>query len=101
MHHQMDTPTTHFARVVVDVAVDRAFDYIIPNQYNDQIQIGSRVSVPFGPRYVQGYVIERITQTTAKAPKPIAKRIGLTSPQGWILLDPQEISRERPRRPRG
>ncbi len=81
MHHQMDTPTTHFARVVVDVAVDRAFDYIIPNQYNDQIQIGSRVSVPFGPRYVQGYVIERITQTTAKAPKPIAK---LVSPIAYL-----------------
>lgn len=49
------------AKVIVDVnskRVDRLFDYLIPNHLNGQVVPGMRVVVPFGPRKVQGYVIE-------------------------------------------
>ncbi|MBM7654027.1 primosomal protein N' [Neobacillus cucumis] len=48
------------ASVIVDVPTkqtDRAFDYIIPDQWRGTIQPGMRVIVPFGPRHIQGFVV--------------------------------------------
>jgi len=48
------------ASIVVDVPsmqTDRLFDYLIPEKWKDAIQPGMRVTVPFGPRKVQGFVI--------------------------------------------
>lgn len=47
------------AQVIVDVAAkqtDRIFEYHIPDKLKD-VEIGSRVFVPFGPRKVQGFVV--------------------------------------------
>jgi primosomal protein N' (replication factor Y) len=49
------------ASVIVDVPAkqtDKAFDYLIPNQWLETIKPGMRVIVPFGPRNVQGFVTE-------------------------------------------
>lgn len=49
-----------FADVIVDVPVkvaDHAFQYIVPDRYETQIEIGSTVLVPFGGRQLAGYVI--------------------------------------------
>ncbi|WP_160720076.1 primosomal protein N' [Bacillus sp. USDA818B3_A] len=48
------------ASVIVDVPTkqtDRAFDYLIPEQWSGTIQPGMRVIVPFGPRHIQGFVV--------------------------------------------
>jgi len=45
------------AKVVVDVAVDREFDYLIPDQLNGSLFVGSRVNVPFGRSAATGYVV--------------------------------------------
>ncbi len=48
-------------RVLVDVpvkAVDRLFDYEIPSEYQDILEIGMRVIVPFGNRELMGYCLE-------------------------------------------
>jgi primosomal protein N' (replication factor Y) len=50
----------NIAKVIVDVPArqtDRAFDYLIPDDYQDLIQPGVRVIVPFGPRSLQGFVV--------------------------------------------
>ncbi|HDR4569789.1 primosomal protein N' [Bacillus cytotoxicus] len=50
-----------FASVIVDVPArqtDRSFDYIIPNKWEDIVQTGMRVVVPFGPRKLQGFIID-------------------------------------------
>ncbi|WP_088069365.1 primosomal protein N' [Gottfriedia luciferensis] len=55
-----------YASVIVDVSVrqtDRPFDYKIPASWQDAIQPGMRVLVPFGPRKVQGFVLS-IKETT-------------------------------------
>lgn len=50
--------TAHaIARVVVDLALDREFDYRIPAALAGQVHIGSRVRVPFGRTMAQGYVV--------------------------------------------
>lgn len=53
------------AQVIVDVAAkqtDRVFEYNIPPELND-VEVGSRVVVPFGHRKVQGFVVG-ISETT-------------------------------------
>jgi primosomal protein N' (replication factor Y) len=50
-----------YARVIVDIPVkeaNRPFDYRIPSEWVGLVEIGSRVGVPFGPRVIQGYVVE-------------------------------------------
>ncbi|HBM4072238.1 TPA: primosomal protein N' [Listeria innocua] len=50
----------NIAKVIVDVPamqVDRPFDYFIPEDLEDLIRPGMRVSVPFGNRKIQGFVI--------------------------------------------
>lgn len=47
------------AQVIVDIAAkqtDRIFEYYIPESISD-VEIGSRVFVPFGPRKLQGFVV--------------------------------------------
>ncbi|NMB20879.1 MAG: primosomal protein N' [Firmicutes bacterium] len=54
-----------FAGVIVDVraeAVNRVFQYRIPEAYQRQIKIGHRVLVPFGRRKIEGYVVELSSQ---------------------------------------
>ncbi|WP_428908705.1 primosomal protein N' [Niallia sp. Krafla_26] len=49
------------AKVIVDVPAqqtNRPFDYRIPAHLQDVIKPGMRVVVPFGPRKVQGFVID-------------------------------------------
>jgi primosomal protein N' (replication factor Y) (superfamily II helicase) len=49
------------ASVIVDIPAkqtDRPFDYLIPEKWTDTIQPGMRVIVPFGPRNIQGFVLE-------------------------------------------
>ncbi|WP_088809504.1 MULTISPECIES: primosomal protein N' [unclassified Listeria] len=49
------------AKVIVDVPamqVDRPFDYVLPENLVDLVMVGTRVSVPFGNRKVQGFVVE-------------------------------------------
>ncbi|WP_368504022.1 primosomal protein N' [Alkalihalophilus sp. As8PL] len=54
------------AKVVVDVPsqqTDRLFDYRVPTEWQDVVKPGMRVVVPFGPRTIQGFVIE-LTETS-------------------------------------
>ena len=45
------------ARVTVDKALDREFDYAIPDELRDSIRVGCRVRVPFGHGRTCGYVV--------------------------------------------
>ncbi|MDE7440105.1 MAG: primosomal protein N' [Clostridia bacterium] len=63
-----------FAQVIVDIAhsqVDKVFEYSCP----DDIQVGSRVKVPFGARNIDGFVIgvSRTSSYPADKVKPIAE----------------------------
>ncbi|MDT0736875.1 primosomal protein N' [Staphylococcus haemolyticus] len=53
------------AKVIVDIpskSVDFKFDYLIPKNLEAFIQVGVRVVVPFGPRTIQGYVMNIETE---------------------------------------
>src|SRR4051812_26766453 len=64
------------ARVTLEIALRKEFDYAIPPELTAKVEVGTRVKVPFGPRYVNGYVTELIEQSTHTNLRPIAKIIG-------------------------
>jgi len=79
------------AKVIVDVPAkqtDRAFDYMIPQEWESWIEVGSRVSVPFGPRVVQGFVVdvhEESDIATGRL-KPITQVLDLVPPLTTELI---------------
>jgi len=56
------------AHVTVDVAVDRLFDYLVPDCLRDRAVPGARVRVPFGRRTITGYVVEVVDQVDRTDP---------------------------------
>lgn len=44
------------ARVITGLALNREFDYLIPDKLQDTLRLGSRVLVPFGRRSIHGFV---------------------------------------------
>lgn len=50
-------PDKKIAKVVLDIALDKSFDYLVPEELKTQIEEGSRVSVPFGRATQQGFVV--------------------------------------------
>jgi primosomal protein N' (replication factor Y) len=64
------------ARVSLEIALRKEFDYLIPAELAGQIDIGSRVQVPFGPRKILG-VVTAVAEESGRANlKPILKVIG-------------------------
>ncbi len=44
------------ARVTLEIAVGKEFDYRVPDSMRSSVEVGSRVKVPFGPRQMMGVV---------------------------------------------
>src|SRR5690349_17481584 len=64
------------ARVSLEIALRKEFDYVIPPELAGRVDVGSRVQVPFGPRKVLG-VVTAVAEESAQARlKPILKIIG-------------------------
>jgi len=67
------------ARVTLEIALRREFDYLIPPALEHQVEVGSRVQVPFGPRRVLGVVTALAETSEFSTLKPISKVIGTRS----------------------
>ena len=70
-----------YASVIVDVPAmqtDRSFDYTIPEEWQDFLTPGMRVIVPFGPRKVQGFVVETKNSSEFDRLKAISECLDLT-----------------------
>src|SRR5229473_3113788 len=64
------------ARVTLELALRKEFDYLIPSELAEQIDVGSRVQVPFGARKVLGCVTAVAEESARTRLKPILKVIG-------------------------
>ncbi|MDF2813853.1 MAG: primosomal protein [Paenibacillus sp.] len=81
-----------YAHVIVDVPTkqtSRPYDYVIPGELLDWVQIGSRVGVPFGPRNVQGFVVglSDYTDTPPNKIKAIQEVMDLVPPLTEELVE--------------
>ncbi|WP_085992438.1 primosomal protein N' [Oceanobacillus senegalensis] len=64
----------NIAKVIVDVpasSTNQTFDYSIPLKFQDMLKPGMRVIVPFGPRKIMGFVVERVSESTFSKLKDI------------------------------
>ncbi|MCX7824772.1 MAG: DEAD/DEAH box helicase [Verrucomicrobiae bacterium] len=82
--------TGPIAKVVVEIAVGREFDYRVPDPLRAAVHVGSRVRVPFGHRNVLGHVVGFAEKSDARHLKEIADVIGAKP-----LLDPTLIELAR------
>jgi len=64
------------ARVTLELALRKEFDYFIPAELDGQVEVGSRVQVPFGSRKVLGCVTGLAEESAHATLKPILKVIG-------------------------
>jgi primosomal protein N' (replication factor Y) len=64
------------ARVTLELALRKEFDYLIPAELAGRIDVGSRVQVPFGPRKVMGCVTALAEESGFTHLKSIIKVIG-------------------------
>jgi primosomal protein N' (replication factor Y) (superfamily II helicase) len=64
------------ARVTLEIALRKEFDYFIPPELEEQVDVGSRVQVPFGSRKVLGCVTGLAEESAHATLKPILKIIG-------------------------
>ena len=64
------------ARVSLEIALRKEFDYAIPPELAGAVDVGSRVQVPFGPRKILGVVTALAEESAHTNLKPILKVIG-------------------------
>lgn len=53
-----------FIEVALPTPVDRLFDYSVPDALIDRARVGHRVTVPFGKRSLQGFVVNEKNEST-------------------------------------
>jgi primosomal protein N' (replication factor Y) len=78
------------ARVSLEIALRKEFDYSIPAALAGQVDVGSRVQVPFGPRKILGVVTAVAEESGQANLKPILKVIG-----GQTLVTPKVLKLAR------
>ena len=72
----MKVAAEQYARVIVDLVndgVDKPFDYLLPAELQDKIQIGSQVVVPFRSGTVKAFVVSLEEKTDVHNPKKILR----------------------------
>ena len=67
------------ARVTLEIALRKEFDYAVPPELAAQVQVGSRVKVPFGPRQVMGCVTAMVESSTHTNLRPVLSVVGKQS----------------------
>ncbi len=78
------------ARVTLEIALRKDFDYLVPAAWEKRVEVGTRVQVPFGARKVLGVVTALAEESARAALKPILKIVGATS-----LVTPQVLTLAR------
>ena len=64
------------ARVSLELALRKEFDYLVPPTLAGQVEVGTRVQVPFGARKLLGCVTAVAEESARAGLKPILKVIG-------------------------
>ncbi|HPO42577.1 MAG TPA: primosomal protein N' [Verrucomicrobiota bacterium] len=67
------------ARVTLEIALRKEFDYTIPPELAGQVEVGSRVQVPFGARKVMGCVTGLAEESAQPRLRPLLKVVGTQS----------------------
>jgi len=64
-----------FARVIINLSLDRTFDYRVPPPMTPRIRVGSKVKVPFGNSMRDGYVLALTKRSCVPDVKDVAELV--------------------------
>ena len=79
--------TTRIVRVLPDGPIDKAFDYLVPDELGDQVRVGTMVRVELHGRRVGAWVVEDpVDPPPGVTLKPIAKVTGWGPPAELVDL---------------
>jgi len=67
------------ARVTLEIALRKEFDYLIPPELAGQVEVGSWVKVPFGARQVFGCVTALVETSPCAKLRPLLRVVGRRS----------------------
>ena len=67
------------ARVTLEIALRKEFDYLIPRELEPGVEVGTRVKVPFGPRQVLGCITALVEESPQTNLRSILKVLGTQS----------------------
>src|SRR5256886_10641539 len=67
------------ARVTLEIALRQELDHLIPPELRAQVEVGTRVKVPFGPRQVMGCVTALVEESRRTNLRAILKVVGAQS----------------------
>jgi primosomal protein N' (replication factor Y) len=75
-------------RVLPDVpAIDRSFDYLVPESLGDQVRVGTMVRIPLAGRRVAGWVLERdVVPEPGMHLAELSKVVGVGPPDDVVEL---------------
>ena len=77
-------------RVITDISLDREFDYLVPEKWQETIAVGMAVDVPFGKSLRNGYVVatDVASSVSEEKLKPLAgiKHSSCHIPENLIRL---------------
>jgi primosomal protein N' (replication factor Y) len=76
-----------YVRVIIDPAIHRELDYLVPEALSERISVGSRVRVPFRDKSVLATVVATLTQSEVAGIRPIEAVVGDTPVLSKELLD--------------
>jgi primosomal protein N' (replication factor Y) len=87
-HEQATAHVGRAVRVRTEVAaLPKTFDYVVPPEWNHDVQVGTRVRVPLHGRSVRGWVVEVDTATPVGVdPLPLKSWLGWGPPPALVQL---------------
>src|SRR5438132_5354842 len=65
-----------YIRVIIDRAIHRELDYLVPDSLAERISVGSRVRVPFRDKSALATVVATLEQSAAEGIRPIEAVVG-------------------------
>jgi primosomal protein N' (replication factor Y) (superfamily II helicase) len=77
----------NYIRVIIDRAIHRELDYLVPEALSERIGVGSRVRVPFRERSALATVVAILDHSEAEGLRPIEAVIGETPILSEELLE--------------
>ena len=66
----------NFIRVIIDRAIHRELDYLVPETLAERVSVGSRVRVPFRDKSALATVVAVLEQSDAAGIRPIEAIVG-------------------------
>src|SRR6202171_1517376 len=76
-----------YVRVIIDRAIHRELDYLVPETLSERISVGSRVRVPFRDKSALATVVATLEQSEAEGIRPIEAVVGDTPILSEELLE--------------